>query len=144
MAENTGIAPPDFETLAGQVRVLVGDTDPTPLDPNQPGYGEYAWYSDNELEALGGLMAGSPRKVAIWVLSQVIISEALILKKWKTDDLTVDGPAIASALEKTLKRLADEVAREEMLLDDWFEVVDFATAETWRYPEGATRPVWWC
>jgi len=110
MAENLGVAPPDFNTLAGKVRVLVGDTDPTDVSAGQ---GTYAWYSDDELDALGGMFADNPKRVAIWVLSQVAVNMAMQLKKWTSEDLQVDGPAIAKGIEATLKRLAAEVSVED-------------------------------
>lgn len=137
MAENVGVTPPDFDTLAGQVRVLVGDTDAAPLDPPVSGFGEYAWYSDDELTALGGLMDDNPKRVAIWVLSQVIVSEVLMLKKWKTDDLQVDGPAIAQGLERTIARLAAEVEAEDAGL---FMIVGGVDRSVWCHPEASLYP----
>jgi len=114
MAENIGLTPPDYTTLAGKVRVLVGDTDPTPYDPDVPGYAEYAWYSDDELIALGEMFGENPKRVAIWVLSQVAVNMAMQLKKWTSEDLQVDGPAIAKGIEGILKRLSAEVALEDV------------------------------
>ena len=113
MAINTGASPLDPTTLAGKVRTLVGDTDPTPFDPDVPGQGEYAWFSDTELETLGELFGDNPKRVAIWVLSQVAVSQALLLKKWTSEDLSVDGPAIIRGIENTLKRLSKEADRED-------------------------------
>lgn len=113
--ENVGVTPPDFTTLAGMVRVLIGDTAPAELEVPIPGLGQYAWYSDAELEALGTLNGGNPKRVAIWVLSQVSLSQALLLKKWTSEDLQVDGPAITRGMEATLKRLSAEVDKEDTL-----------------------------
>lgn len=118
MSVNVGANPPDFSTLAGKVRVLVGDTNPSPLDPPVTGQGEYAWFSDDEIAALGDMFGSNPKKVAIWVLSQVSVSQALLLKKWTSEDLEVDGPAILTAMEKTIARLAREVAAEDVLTGD--------------------------
>lgn len=108
--ENVGVYPPDFTTLAGMVRLLVGDTDPDPMtDGTDTAHGQYAWYSDAELEALGLMYATNPKRVAIWILSIVPLNQAMMLKKWTTDDLAVDGPAIIKGMEKTLVRLAAEV-----------------------------------
>lgn len=123
---NKGAVPVNYNTLAGKVRVLVGDTDPT----NVVGpIGEYAWYSDAELEALGDLNRNSPKRTAIWVLSQVAISQAMLLKKWTSEDLQVDGPAIAKGIEATLRRLAKEADEEEAALGEgeFFDVVDLNT-----------------
>ena len=136
MAENVGVSPPDFDTLAGQVRVLIGDTDPKPLNPVVSGMGEYMWYSDVELNALGTLMDENPKRTAIWVLSQVALSEALIIKKWKTDDLQVDGPAAAAAIEKIIARLSAELENDDGL----FEIVGGTDFTCSSYPEAAMRP----
>ena len=112
---NEGASPVDTTTLAGKVRILVGDTDATDVVAGQ---GTYAWYSDSELEALGEMFSGSPKRVAIWVLSQVGMSQALLLKKWTSEDLAVDGTAIMRGIEATLKRLSAEVEREEAMTGD--------------------------
>lgn len=121
---NAGLNPPDFTTLAGKVRLLVGDTEPDPLDPPVSGQGEYAWYSDAELEALGEMYGGNPKKVAIYVLSIVAVNQAMLLKKWTSEDLQIDGPAIVKGIENTLKRLAKEVDVEGVLAgeDEFFAV----------------------
>ncbi len=111
--ENKGAYPPNLNTVAGKVRLLVGDTEAKPLENPTIGFGQYAWYSDEELEALGTLNNGNPKRVAIWVLGIVAVNQALLLKKWTTDDLQVDGPAIIKGMEATLKRLSAEVADEE-------------------------------
>lgn len=110
--ENVGVTPPDGTTLAGKVRVLLGDTAPRPLEAPVTGLGQYAWFSDDELTILGGMNGDNPKRVAIWVLSQVSMSNALLLKKWTSEDLQVDGPAITRSMELTLKRLSAEVDDE--------------------------------
>ncbi len=134
MAINRGVTPIDTSTLPGLVRLLVGDTDPAPLDPVEEGYGEYAWYSDEELDALGLLHDDSPKRVAIWVLSTVAINLGLRLRKWTSEDLQVDGPAIASGIEKTIARLSKEVERDEMKGEAMFDVVE---------PDAGGRAFWW-
>lgn len=137
--ENVGLFPPDYETLAGKVRVLVGDTDAAPLETPVTGQGQYAWYSDAELEVLGSMNNMNPKRVAIWVLSQVAMSQALILKKWTSEDLQVDGPAIARGIEATLKRLAAEVDKEDTLGGDaeFFGVYDFSGSHRYLFPPTA-------
>lgn len=141
--ENVGVNPPDFTTLAGKVRVLVGDTTPAPLETPEIGLGQYAWYSDAELEALGDLNGGNPKRVAIWVLSQVSISMALLLKKWDSEDLKVDGPAITRGIEATLKRLSAEVDKESSVSGDeeFFGVYGGREAPRILFEHGNTG--WW-
>jgi hypothetical protein len=144
--ENVGVYPPDYGSVAGAVRVLVGDTTPIALedgtDPAADGQGQYAWYSDDELEALGEMNGSSPKRVAIWVLSQVAISSAFRLKKWTSEDLTVDGPAITRGIEATLKRLSAEVDKEGSLTgdDEFFGMYDRVGDYRILLPHG--RP-WW-
>jgi hypothetical protein len=125
--ENVGVNPPDFTTLAGNVRLLTGDTDPEPMtDESDTTHGQYAWYSDEELEALGELFHSSPKRVAIHVLSIVAVNQAMLLKKWTTDDLAVDGPAIIKGIEATLKRLSGEADKEDDVagLDEYFALLE--------------------
>ena len=133
---NLGVHPIDTDTLAGKVRLLVGDTDPVthPGAGSDPDTYEYAWYSDTELEALGTLHGDSPKRTAIWVLSVVAVNQALLLRKWTSEDLQVDGPAIAAGIEKTIARLAKEVEREESQEDAFFDLVA---------PDGGPRSFWW-
>ena len=139
MSVNKGVVPADVTTLAGQVRLLVGDTDATPID-GEPGFGEYAWYSDDELTALGTLFGNSARKVAIQVLSNVGISQVLLLKKWSSDDLSVDGPAILSAMEKTIARLSKAIDDESALADSFFDITPSGTYGYLPHPEGTAYP----
>lgn len=141
MAANQGAVPINYTTLAGKVRVLVGDTDAQPLDPPVAGQGTYAWYSDEELEALGEIYGGNARRVAIVVLGNVAISKAMILGKWQSDDLSVDGPAILNAIEKTIARLSREL-EDELSGEEYFDIIAHPGHHV--YPEGMIRPyVWW-
>lgn len=133
---NSGASPVDLTTQVGLVRVLVGDTDPKDFDPPIEGQGEYSWFSDDEITAMLPVFSDDPRRVAIQVLSLVSISQALKLKKWSSDDLSVDGPAIASAIEKTIARLSAEVTADT---ENYFDIVDTNTGFD-EFPEGATRP----
>lgn len=140
--ENVGAAPPDGTTLAGKVRVLIGDTTPAPLETPVVGQGQYAWYSDDEIEILGAMNGSNPKRVAIWILSQVAMSQALLLKKWTSEDLQTDGPAITRGMESTLKRLAAEVDKEDGALggDEDFAVVGGFTGI---YGSTTDYPTWW-
>lgn len=95
---NQGAAPVDFETAVGQVRLLIGDTDPVPgTEDALDGVGTYVFFSDREITAYIAL-TGGPRAAAAQILRAIAASTALKLKKWTSADLAVDGPAIASAL----------------------------------------------
>lgn len=96
---NVGIAPPDFNTPVGQVRLLLGDTDPTDVGVNDDNArGVYQWYSDAELLGLLTLYAQNVKRVAVRCLRMIAGSQSMLLKKWTSADLAVDGPAITTAL----------------------------------------------
>lgn len=91
---NSGASPIDSATPVGQVRLLTSDTD---AENVVGGVGEYMWMSDSEIEGHIALH-GSPQRAAIFILRMVAMTPAMQYKKWSSADLTVDGPAITSAL----------------------------------------------
>lgn len=117
MAENLGVYPFNPASPVGNVRVLIGDTDPTQIDPPLGISGTYLWYSDIEIEAIISMYGDSPRLAASRILMSIAASQALLLKKWSSDDLSVDGAAIAEALRKIAKDLRDEVAAGDAMAD---------------------------
>ena len=128
---NTGIAPPNYDTPVGIVRVLLGDTD---AENVSGGSGEYMWYSDGEIVALLSAFGENPLRAAAQALRGVAASQALLLKKWSADDLTVDGPAITRAL-KDLARDLDARADDALAMEDIFEL-SYPGGNTEFWPEG--------
>lgn len=125
---NDGIAPPDFTTNVGKVRVLLGDTDPTNVSG---GEGEYLFFSDTELEALLELHDDNVKLTAARCMETIAGSQALLLKSWSSDDLTVNGDRIAKELRELAKQLRAEALADES--SDSFEIVPFPVTEleTW-------------
>lgn len=118
---NSGVAPVDLDSNVGRVRVLLGDTDPTNISG---GLGEYLYFSDDELTALLAMYGDSPKLTAARCLETIAASQALLLKSWSSDDLTVRGDAIAEALRKLAQQLRDEATAEAS--SDSFEVIPFS------------------
>lgn len=117
---NTGLYPADFSTGVGQVRLLIGDSDPISVSGST---GTYRYFSDAEIEGFLALQGDSPRLAAARALETIAASQALLLKSWSTDDLSVRGDAIAEALRKLAKQLREEVFAEEA--SEFFEIVGF-------------------
>jgi hypothetical protein len=117
---NTGVAPVDFGSNVGKVRVLLGDTDPTNVVNN---VGEYLFFSDDELEAILGMHGDSPKLAAARCLDTIAGSKALLLGAWSTDDLSVRGDAIAKELRELAKQLRAEAVADES--SEAFEIVAF-------------------
>jgi hypothetical protein len=107
---NDGVAPPDYTTDVGKVRVLLGDTDPTDISA---GEGTYMYFSDDEIAAFLTMYGDNVKLAAARCLETIASSQALLLKSWSTDDLTVNGDRIAESLRKLAAQL-----REEALVDE--------------------------
>lgn len=117
---NSGVAPVDLTSTVGMVRVLLGDTDPVNVSA---GFGEYLFFSDDELTTILGMYSNSPQLAAARCLETIAGSQALLLKSWSSDDLTVNGDRIAKELRETAKQLRAEAVASEA--SEAFEVVPF-------------------
>lgn len=107
---NEGVAPPDYTTDVGKVRVLLGDTNPTDISL---GEGTYLYFSDDEINAFLTMYGDNVKLAAARCLETIASSQALLLKSWSSDDLTVNGDRITESLRKLAAQL-----REEALVDE--------------------------
>lgn len=135
---NVGISPPDFASERGQVRMLLGDTDAVALVPPVAGQGEYSWFSDAEIDAMLILYGGNVWRSAARFLITIAGSQALLLKKWSADDLSVDGAAISEALRKLAFQLGEEADRLDTM-DDIF-IISYPGRNVEFVPEGMPVP----
>jgi hypothetical protein len=106
---NSGVYPPVYGTDIGTVRLLTGDTDATNVIS---GVGDYLWQGDDEITARVAI-SGSPQRAAIYILRLVAMTPAMQLKKWSSADLSVDGPAITSALRALIKDIESGLNGED-------------------------------
>jgi hypothetical protein len=125
------IYPPDFGTDRGKVRALLPDVEQ--VDFSGEGVPEYL-FSDSHIDALlataRGRTGGRARiyRAAALGLRAIAVSEALIAKVIKTEDLQTDGAKLATALMGGAKGLDDQADKDEEAEDEWsygFQVVDF-------------------
>ena len=117
---NSGVAPVDLGSNIGRVRVLLGDTDPTSVVGT---IGEYLYFSDAEVESLLGMYDDNPKLTAARALETIAGSQALLLKSWSSDDLSVRGDQIA----KELRDIANQLRSEALASDSsaLFDIVAF-------------------
>lgn len=127
---NTGAAPADFASPVGQVRLLMGDTDPANVDVDA-GTGEYAWFSDAELTGFLALNNADPRRAAIAGLRLVAMTPALKLRKWTSADLQVDGAAITAEINALIDSLQEDILARARA-EGYFHVAH----------EPRERPIW--
>jgi hypothetical protein len=128
---NTGVAPVDLGSNIGRVRVLLGDTDPTNIVNN---VGEYLFFSDAEIESILTMYEDNPKLAAARALETIAGSQALLLKSWSTDDLSVRGDQIAKELREVAKQLRAEAA-------DWESSNFYALIQTVDADEPTVT--WW-
>jgi hypothetical protein len=121
---NTGVAPVDLGSNIGRVRVLLGDTDPINVANN---IGEYLFFSDAEIESILTMYGDNPKLAAARALETIAGSQALLLKSWSTDDLSVRGDQIAKELREVAKQLRAEAADWES--SDFYALIQTVDAD---------------
>lgn len=107
---NEGVAPPDFDTDVGKVRALLGDTDPQNVSL---GEGEYLYFGDDEIAAFLTMYGDNVKLAAARCMETIASSQALLLKSWSSDDLSVNGDRIAESLRKIAAQLREEAIADE-------------------------------
>lgn len=117
--------PPDFATAVGRIRALIPDVEQ--VDYTGEDNPEYM-FSDQHLEALYEIAPGETNariyRAASSALRALAVSEGLIQKVIRTEDLQTDGAKLASALLAAARQLddrADQVDEDAEIM----EIVDF-------------------
>jgi hypothetical protein len=103
------VVPVDFSTVIGQIRALIPDVEQ--VDYSDTGVLEYM-FSDAHLRGLHVIAMGSGHaktyRAAASALRALAISEGLIQKVIRTEDLQTDGAKLASALLAGARQLEDQ------------------------------------
>lgn len=141
MADNEGVYPfvVDFPATAlQQFRILTNDDSPVQIGSGATG--TYLFLSDASALGLLALYNDNPRLAAARQLETIAVSQALLLKVWSQDDLSVNGAALANSLRQLAQQMRDEVINGDS--EDGFDIV--ATGDDnglWPYPpEGSPWP----
>lgn len=98
---NPGAHPLDPESEVGVFRLLFGDSNSTPYDPTEPGFQNYTFFSDAEIEgflSLGGDGPGRISRAIGYAYLQLAGSAAMESTMVKDFDLTVDRTKRAADL----------------------------------------------
>lgn len=120
----------DYETPIKQIRVLIADVATPHLidDPTLQVYLQLQGWEDGARWAV--------YRAAADALEAMAVSEVLVAKKIRTQDLSTDGPAVAEALRKQAAMLRARADDEDPELDGVFEIIDTSRgrleAEEWR------------
>lgn len=128
------VVPPDFSTRIGRIRALIPDVEQ--VDYAGDGAPEYM-FSDAHLEGLFAISQGDDTarlyRAAASALRALAVSEGLIQKVIKTEDLQTDGAKLASALLSGARAL-DERANAVEDEAESMMIVDFQPVPTERFP----------
>lgn len=141
MADNEGIYPFVVDTPATalqQFRILTNDDSPVQIGAGTTG--TYLFLSDASALGLLALYNDNPRLAAARQLETIAVSQALLLKVFTQDDLSVNGAALANALRQLAAQMRDEVVNGDS--EDGFDIVstgDNNDYDAWP-PEGSPWP----
>lgn len=119
------VFPPDYSTPVGKIRTLIPDVEQ--VDYMDTGVAEYM-FSDAHLRTLYEISVGGATgrlyRAAASALRALAVSEGLIQKVIRTEDLQTDGAKLTSALLGAARALDDraEQADEEV---ETMVIVDF-------------------
>lgn len=115
----------DFATDEGRVRLLIND-----VDESQP------VFDTDEVEAFLDMEGGSVKRAAAQALDTIADNEALTAKVITSQDLKVDGAALANSLRARANALRDQADTEaEATSGHEFFVAGFAPYGAYTRPE---------
>jgi len=121
---NRGVAPLDPDTPVGRLRALLRDTEYAPLDPDEPGYGDYEIFSDVDLEAFLIETHENVLRAAARATTSLALEYSSAGLSIKTDDLAVDlrtrGKDLLAVARSFVEDADAQDAAEAM---DFFEIV---------------------
>lgn len=117
----------DYSSPVGKIRLLIAD-----LDPDAP------LLADDVLEGYLSLNGENLYRAAADALDAMATSEVLISRKIRTQDLSTDGPAVATALRQQAASLRAKADAEDASGGDYFE---FFPSRPFRPLEGSEWPV---
>jgi hypothetical protein len=147
----TDISPPDYTTAVGKVRALIPDVEQ--VDWENDGISSYL-FTDLHLKGLldintyvaGVYQRWDVKRAAADALGALAVSEALIAKVVKTEDLQTDGAKLANALFARVQQLRQQADSDEEDNDSLtaFSIVEFhpqrpVPIQDWTLPIAAWR-----
>ena len=115
---NSGESPVDYGTDIGKVRALIGDTE---AENVVAGVGTYMYFGDDEIAAFLTMYGDNVKLAAARCLETLAGSQAMLLKSWSSDDLTVNGDRIAESLRKLAAQLREEALSDES--NEYFNMI---------------------
>lgn len=107
------IAPPDYSTAVGQVRLLIPDTEQLTDTANPSAAAAYI-FSDSQVQAFLSLYSNNIKRAAAQAKLVLATSEALINKVIRTYDFQTDGAKLGAELRAQAQALQAEADRDDL------------------------------
>lgn len=124
--------PVDFTTDVGKVRALIPDVEE--VDFNDDGTATFL-FEDGHIEAFLEINDGRIKRAAADACEAIGISETLISKVIKTEDLQTDGAKAGNVYMLRARQLRQEADREDEADDQSaFEIIPFTPKPRIRWP----------
>lgn len=114
----------EYDTPIGQVRLLIPDT------------AEPFTFTDEEIQAYLSISKDNIKRAAANALDAIASSTVMLLKLVKTDDLTVDGPAVGKELRLRARALRDEADADDLedAMSEGFQIINpVYVPDVWEY-----------
>lgn len=114
----------DYTTPEGQIRLLIPDT----AEPHL--------FTDEELKAYYAMSRDNIKRAAANALDAIASSTVMLLKLVKTDDLTVDGPAVGKELRLRAKAMREEADADDLedAMAEGFQIINpVYVPDVWEY-----------
>lgn len=114
----------EYDTPIGQVRLLVPDT------------AEPFVFTDEEIQAYLSISKDNIKRAAANALDAIASSTVMLLKLVKTDDITVDGPAVGKELRLRARALRDEADADDLedAMSEGFQIINpVYVPDVWEY-----------
>jgi hypothetical protein len=122
-----GVAPLDPLSPIGKLRVLVGDTQTSPLEEPEFGFADYAVFDDDALEAALSAADGNQYRAAGNLLAVMAAEYMQLGKSVRTDDLSIDTRSRGKDLFEVARSFWDQaVAVDATAGDSFLAIVPFA------------------
>lgn len=121
------IAPPDYSTAIGQVRLLIPDTDQLSNLANPSGASEYI-FNDSQVQAFLSLYGTNVKRAAAQAKLVLATSETLINKVIRTGDYATDGAKLGAELRAQAAELRLEADKDEA--EDSYEEIVIVSLNT--------------
>lgn len=116
----------EYDTPIGQVRLLIPDT------------AEPFTFTDEEIQAYLSISKDNIKRAAANALDAIASSTVMLLKLVKTDDITVDGPAVGKELRLRARALRDEADADDLedAMSEGFQIINpVYVPDVWGYDE---------